>query len=355
MDNKIRKISTVMLFALSCFAFEGAEALDYRYNSDKTALSTEDINLGVNVSAFEQDDSNIKIVITFTKSKKTIVSQIDYLNKNLKIDSFLKDNGPAAVTKGDIILIKMLGKKFHEDEIANPKLADALSNLLGFLSEAPPNIVIKINTSKAGSVQKQDLLNSDISALAIDSLCDEEGKSVTASYTVRRKPLRETVEVGPCYDEANECLGRCGPGCDAPPATRVQRFTQDCLDHDVCTQNTGQIFGVCTDEWIAAADDFFFAPDCGNMTGQWTEESGNNLLWDITEDSFTGLITGSADNSCTLDVTGAHTGADSTLNAINAECSAEFTYTGTASTCNTINGSWQSPTDSGPYTLTREK
>lgn len=366
MDNKIRKISTAILLALSCVAFHGVSALEYKYDNDNTSLSTEDKNIGVNISAIEKDESNVEIVITLTKSKKIIISQIDYLNKNLIINSVSQSNRPVALTEGDILQIKILGKKFHEDEVDNKKIGEALGSLLGFLYETPPNTVIQINTGKTDSLENQQLSPSNLPEFSIVSLCSATGDRVSGSFTVGAKPFQKTVALGPCYNEANACLGRCGPGCDAPPAVRVQQFTQDCLDHDLCTQKTRQIFGPCTDEWIAAADDFFFAPDCGNMTGQWTEatdRTDNNLLWTLSEDHFTGLITGSADDiavSCAWNVNGEHTGADSVLNAVNSSGSscASYFYTGTASDCDTVKGTWSNiadPTDSGTYTLTREQ
>ncbi|MBE0362797.1 hypothetical protein PULV_a0369 [Pseudoalteromonas ulvae UL12] len=34
------------------------------------------------------------------------------------------------------------------------------------------------------------------------------------------------------------------------------------LNHDACADVEGQQMGVCSNEWTAAADDFWFSPDC---------------------------------------------------------------------------------------------
>jgi hypothetical protein len=88
---------------------------------------------------------------------------------------------------------------------------------------------------------------------------------------VGKKTIRTDVEVGSCYNQANECLGRCGAGCADNPAnpTYVQRITQDCLNHDVCNRDLGTTLGQCSDEFAAAADDFLFGEDCGSLTGRW--------------------------------------------------------------------------------------
>jgi hypothetical protein len=61
----------------------------------------------------------------------------------------------------------------------------------------------------------------------------------------------------------------------------VQRFTQACLNHDMCNEKTGDVLGDCTDEFFAAADDFFFARDCAALDGQWVD--GNGLTWKLNQ------------------------------------------------------------------------
>jgi TusA-related sulfurtransferase len=186
------------------------------------------------------------------------------------------------------------------------RTGDALSSILSFLSEAPPGEIIDILTDKEGAVGTQ----------AIESLCDVTGGTVTGRYDIKKgknaKQLEETVQVGPCYNQSNECLGRCGPGCGAPPDETVQRFTQDCLNHDLCTRATGKIFGQCRDEWIAAADDFLFGPDCGDVTDIWNDNFG--YVWSLEQQSVINTITGSveviAPQCGTWSVQGTHVGSD---------------------------------------------
>ncbi len=100
---------------------------------------------------------------------------------------------------------------------------------------------------------------------------------LTASYDNEGVQVSKSVEVGPCLDKSNDCMGRCGAGCkgtlrNTPQnSTLVQRFTQQCLDHDLCTRETGEILGPCANEFSAAIDSFLFAPDCNaaRLSGPW--------------------------------------------------------------------------------------
>ncbi len=75
----------------------------------------------------------------------------------------------------------------------------------------------------------------------------------------------------PVTADAEDCNGRCGPGCTA--LTPWAMWTLDCLEHDTCCGATGDAacwtpFGECGDEYVHAETDFLrgfdpFSSHCG--------------------------------------------------------------------------------------------
>lgn len=56
------------------------------------------------------------------------------------------------------------------------------------------------------------------------------------------------------------CFGRCGAGCGD---NGEGSYTYDCLDHDSCVRFGHSLTSFwCNDEFLAAADDYLFAPNC---------------------------------------------------------------------------------------------
>lgn len=54
------------------------------------------------------------------------------------------------------------------------------------------------------------------------------------------------------------CYARCGAGCGW-----FRQYTLNCMDHDACVRNGHSIISWwCADQFIAAIDDQFFAPNC---------------------------------------------------------------------------------------------
>ncbi|HDZ01278.1 MAG TPA: hypothetical protein ENH52_07435 [Nitrospirae bacterium] len=131
---------------------------------------------------------------------------------------------------------------------------------LSLLHSYPPNEFF--NVSKEAQKKR-------IRPEAWISLCENIGDEITGTYDiVEEEPITESEIVGPCASD--DCFGRCGPGCGTPPHPLIQRFAQGCFDHDLCARATGDWFGPCADEWRAAVDDFLFATNCNEITGDWT-------------------------------------------------------------------------------------
>jgi hypothetical protein len=262
-------------------------------------------------------------------------AEIDYLLEEVSLRSLSDETGMATpLGPGDPVALArlldalMLGLSTpHED---------ALARTLSFLAPYPAGSVVDVESAKAKRAGGDK---------AITSLCSSTGKQRSGKFDVKDKVFNQTVQVGPCYSQTNECMGRCGPGCGAPPHPTIQVFAQDCLNHDLCTRKTGTIFGECTDEWNAAIDDFTFGRDCGDLDGTWTDAF--QYSWKLNQGTtVTGSVKGAGTESHCLSwsVSGLHTGANVSFNASRLfqreGCCRSFSLTGKATSCNAANGRW---------------
>lgn len=120
------------------------------------------------------------------------------------------------------------------------------------------------------------------------NICDKKGQLATTTYTfsksegktfdcypgAKKEILKngniictETVVVG---DENSGCLGRCGAGCNDSSFSFLlnDRYTQECLSHDLCTRATGDNSapwdggGPCANEFDTAQEGWTCAPTC---------------------------------------------------------------------------------------------
>ena len=90
-------------------------------------------------------------------------------------------------------------------------------------------------------------------------ICDSIGKKAKASYSMYGLTVSSVVMVG---ELSTKCKGRCGAGCNQPLQIRVNVYTQECLDHDVCHAENGVQLGVCKDAFWKAAYGYLNAPNC---------------------------------------------------------------------------------------------
>jgi hypothetical protein len=97
--------------------------------------------------------------------------------------------------------------------------------------------------------------------------CIERGSSYGVSFDASGSTSVDT----PVTADAEDCNGRCGPGCTA--LTPWAMWTLDCLEHDTCCGKTGDAtcwtpLGECGDEYVDAETDFLrgfdpFSSHCG--------------------------------------------------------------------------------------------
>ena len=90
-------------------------------------------------------------------------------------------------------------------------------------------------------------------------ICEKIGQDHTGEFTDEAETLfTMTARVG---EKSSRCFGRCGFGCGVPFDNK-NRFTQECLNHDLCNRELGENMGPCKDEYWAAADGYLNAKIC---------------------------------------------------------------------------------------------
>jgi hypothetical protein len=85
--------------------------------------------------------------------------------------------------------------------------------------------------------------------------CVDRGNTFAVSFDAGDSSTVDT----PVTADAEDCNGRCGPGCTA--LTPWAMWTLDCLEHDTCCGTTGDAacwtpLGECGDEYVHAETDF---------------------------------------------------------------------------------------------------
>jgi hypothetical protein len=297
-----------------------------------------------------------RVVADVSVGAKQIHAEIDYQKYHLIVRSVAKADGArVALATGDIVAFQKLlavlpGKIGVED-----RNADALSSLVNLVASAPVGATIDLR----------------VSGLTWTPLCSSVGKSGMASFKLRDGSHRDIVRVGPiCY--APPALGRCGAGSGPDTAIGlVQRFTQQCLDHDQCCVKTGnRIIGganvcgnsgtECIPEFTAAAPGFFFAPDCGATAGSWWDTTG--ATWVLTGGESSGLsrdVTGKVyPPVCRpFSVFGRRSGRTLSLTARNTSndprCVREVTVSANYNDCDRASGTFSNSFGSLPWSWTR--
>ncbi len=101
-------------------------------------------------------------------------------------------------------------------------------------------------------------------------ICDERGNLYPYIYTDFFQIVDGEETVG---DPASSCKGRCGRGCFQTTQREKRQYTEECFNHDFCTEEFPSFLGFeapCNDEFRAAVDGYFNAPSCEHdPIGTW--------------------------------------------------------------------------------------
>lgn len=90
-------------------------------------------------------------------------------------------------------------------------------------------------------------------------ICEEIGKPRKTTFTRAKTDVEVELIVG---QRGTKCRGRCGTGCWQFGQSMTNQYTDECFTHDACTTTEGSILGECEDEFWAASDGYFDAPNC---------------------------------------------------------------------------------------------
>jgi len=353
-------------------------------NKTPKVISGQDTTSGVQFRS-ELLASGREVVVDMYFGNKQIHADIDYGRRRVVIKSTFVSNGaPATMPIEDIWRFQKLLQSLPPLIGANTQHADALGSLVNLIASVPRDKPIDFNLAPP--------------ATTYDSICGQIGQQSTATYklcvnvptckkTDAFTTYNQQVIVGPaCY--VPPALGRCGQGGGPDPVIGlVQRFTQQCLNHDQCCQVTGDRYqtiyvpGIgnetvdvcgrphteeCEYEIHRAVGGFLFAPDCGTTEGEWTDNSG--YVYTLTGgdgsgklETFTGTVATVGLPECpTWKVDGTRKGKTISLTAENLRserktCAGSFRYVGRYSDCSAASGTWTNDSGrSGTWSWTRD-
>ncbi|MGH6837736.1 MAG: hypothetical protein ACREDT_02850 [Methylocella sp.] len=289
------------------------------------------------------------VVIDASIGGKQIHAEIDYKLKTVSIRSFSKANGTSvSLTAQDIVAFQKL----------RTSLLPAIAPAVAAGSRHGDALVSFVNLMASASKGSAINISSVCPPTSFKSICNEIGGPGKATYnTISTGAITVDVTVGPaCYSDP--ALGRCGrSGGPDPGIGFVQRFTQECLNHDQCCHDAGTLEPFtcganCVDEFGAAICGFFFAPDCATTAGNWTEFNGmgHHMLFDYVltggdGSGFPQIFTGTRQFSNSIwNVAGTRSGPFIFFTATavaTASLPAEtINYSGVVFDCNNAFGSW---------------
>ena len=126
------------------------------------------------------------------------------------------------------------------------------------------------------------LMFTNVALAAYTSICEVIGIEIKGTYTLESLDVTTCEGLAHCYWDLQAnvcrceewetlgpcnyggCIGRCDAGCAGVLGSSIQRFTQECFNHDLCRRYTGEQLGDCSDEFWAAAHGWSSAPNCAN-------------------------------------------------------------------------------------------
>ena len=245
--------AVIVLISLLAWSLS-AQAVEVLVHSSEALLGG-NAREGLDFSVVVREDHVVLVEIYL--SEKQFIAHIDYTRRTLAIQSLDSQTVAAvSISSDDIASFKRF---LRAVSLERSRVAEALISTMTWLADHPPHVVVDLHTGR--------LYQQHLAPHPYTSLCANIGQMVLAQYTIDGMVQKEWVLVGPCASDG--CLGRCGTGCASNPGNpaEVQRYTQECLNHDVCNRDTNPwdplgLFPPCSDEFAAAAEGYFFAPDC---------------------------------------------------------------------------------------------
>lgn len=313
-------------------------------NKSETSITGYAAHLATSYSSQFMD--NKRVLVTIKLEGKIIINNVNLSDKTFELKVFNKKTGKlTSLNIDELQVLSQLSTLLGENNTF--PVQDILLRTIDLVrSTDPDGEDINFSSHKIKDILEK---KNKIKPQVYTSLCPNIGETIIGIYTNNNQIIQVPAVIGPCYTD--ECLGRCGPGCNGS-----QVYTQQCFNHDLCTGATGRWFGPCKDEWLAAADGYLFAPNCANMSGQWEDSYG--YAWSLVEEGDVISGTVNTDICGVWNVSGTRNNQNITITATNPapptdQCTTTFTYSGIAQ-CNSVLGSWTNADGlSGSWTMQR--
>jgi len=219
---------------------------------------------GVHVVSFrtlaESDDGGS---LTLELGAHTLTMRVDMSEERIE-----SDGGGAVLTASQRDTLSGLAAELVDRRPdAEPTTAEwLLERAASYWAVAPDGYV---HAGRSRELSSPDLATRDGALVGNDGIdCEKRyGRAVRAHYDDQQGRHAEDVVVGACWGRHPrtrgdyDCMGRCGAGCGRWWA--VSNWTQDCLEHDLCSFRHGSTDGAgdpdCGDEYDEAQDDWWWA------------------------------------------------------------------------------------------------
>jgi hypothetical protein len=268
-------ITLLFLFSLSLFPFisDDSYAAEFSLKNDKQ-IRGHAPEYGIDFSGRLLKDGSVVIKLKLDK-KMLIVKVRDGAEKEVRIKGYYARTGRiAAPSKEDSEILRDFLISILEDNPGSNKLIDVFLQTLNLLYSWPAEEAV---WTSACQIPPPTGLS--------ENICSEMNNPHFADYISLGDPLGiyyfgpyelyyplDCTEpdplyiVGPYPFEPDGCVGRCGRGCigDGFPNNGLNRFTQNCFNHDICGREIalGLAHPYCMQMFLYTVNDFFFAEDC---------------------------------------------------------------------------------------------
>lgn len=186
--------------------------------------------------------------LSLSSNKTLTLEYVDHGNGKVQLLSYQVRNhlGPEVLTSED--------KTYIQELLSKEELSPGQNQLASFLVEMVPT------NEPLGDYESPNNFSDVLIALSWVSICQNRGQIKTGTFSVDGQTYEAKAIVG---DLDTSCKGRCGIGCGNRAGNG--RYTQECLNHDICRRETGENWGKCNGEFWAAAAGFLAAETCPSL------------------------------------------------------------------------------------------
>ncbi|MGE3759589.1 MAG: hypothetical protein AB7H97_17620 [Pseudobdellovibrionaceae bacterium] len=198
--------------------------------------------------------SGIRLVSIRISGDKTFYMNFNSLGDLNAAWFFVAGEEKRAMTEAEQKALKAWVTENEEEISSSPdEVQKTLQFLVGFL---PPSEEMEDYQSPIVELFAKA---ETVSAPKFVQICEEIGNVKLATFSRDKETFEHELKVG---EKSTRCRGRCGTGCSQLFQKKKNQYTQECLNHDACSDAEGTFFGECSDEFWEASSGYMNAPDC---------------------------------------------------------------------------------------------